>query len=43
MRQTPKLKKLKSVQEDKTHRESLRFVSVVDRRSGGDDDDDNTA
>jgi hypothetical protein len=43
MCQTQELKTLKSVQEDKTHRKRLRFVSVVDRHSGDDDDDDDTA
>ena len=33
MCQTQKLRTLKSVQEDKTHRKRLKFVSVVDRRS----------
>jgi len=41
MCQTQKLRTLKSVQENETHKKRLNFVSVVDRRS--DDDDGDTA
>jgi hypothetical protein len=34
VRQAPKLKTLKPVQEDKTHKKLFKFVSVVDRRRG---------